>query len=201
MTTLKAADFLILSALHDKPMTTTELGKTLQISRTSVVARIKRFQNMGLILRRHPDKRWVIKLIVRVETLAETAEEIGVSTKMDTPRAVVVPEPEIVNSKAIRKPILPTPEPREEHVAKAPDMGAPEPAETPVQIKKPRVPVSKNAQSISDRFQVPAHLDRMGGEVKLGAMGGCCKCGKGTPFSYGGNRHLCPLCARDGGGR
>ncbi len=184
--TLKAADFLILEALNRKPMTTTELAKALQISRDSVRLRIKRFQKLGLVLQQYPDRRWVIKLIVRVETVNETLEQVGLTSGSD--------QPKIMSKKALPNAPEAAQIASEDVLPPPPDLGAAEELKPDRKAVPPKVPVSPNALKLSERFNLPAHKYRMG-ELNMGAMGGCMKCGKGTPFRYG-EQNLCPLCAR-----
>ncbi len=198
--TLRAADFLILEALTRKPMNTTELGRALQISYSAVRDRIKRFKEMGLIIKQYPDRRWVIKLIIRVETPRETAELLGAEIPNLPPKQRTLEDPDIVKRRALQKVPVEPQEVAQEVVREVPDLGAIEEPQKPVAIKEPRVPVSENALKISKQFRVPAHLRQMGGEVAMGKMGTCKKCARGTPFRYG-EKHLCPLCARSTGGR
>lgn len=201
---LKAADFMILEALNRKPMSTSELAKNLQISISAVRARIKRFQAMGLVLKQWPDRRWVIKLIVKVETPRETAEILDLNVPDSTSKAEYPSEPEIVRRRAVGKPTQTPQEAQDEAPAPVPrvppDLATPSPPEPPYEPGKPRVPVSEKALHLSKYFKMPAHLSQLGGELGMGKMGKCKKCDRGTPFMYG-ERNICPSCSRTTGGR
>lgn len=188
--TLRAADFLILEALNRRPMSNTELARALHISRSSIAARIKRFQKLGLIIRQWPDRRWVIKLIVRVETPHETLVEEGLDT-------TTLPEPPIQPQKVPQKPLQTSVRAREDAPTPIPDLGGAEPPPKPYRPLAPTVQVSDKALKLSKQFRLPASLVKYGGEVNVGRMASCKECGTGTPFKYGPNPR-CPKCARRG---
>jgi len=190
---LRAADFLILEALHRKPMSTAELARGLQISRSSVTSRVKRFNDMGLLVKQYPDRRWVVKLIVRVETVKETLEQVGLTVPKES-------DPKLVKVRASQRVSEGSQIALEQPVARVPDWTTPDPPEKPYKPRETSQDVSKRALDMSQKFKMPVHLVELGGELGMGQMGSCRKCGKGTPFVYG-VKHLCPLCARSGGGR
>ena len=202
--TLKAADFLILEALNRKPMNTRELSRALQISTSAVRDRIKRFQDVGLVLKQHPDRKWALKLIVRVETPRETAELLGAEIPNLPPKQRDLPDPKVIDRATWKKAREGPQEVAEEVLPPTPDLTIAPPPEKPYKPIQTAVEVSEKARKISERFKVPVHLVQLGrggdGEVAMGKMGTCTKCGKGTPFRYG-EKHLCPTCARANGGR
>ena len=202
---LKAADFMILEALNRKPMSIREMANGLQISTSAVRGRIKRFKEMGLVLQQWPDRRWVIKLIIKVEPPRETAKALDLSVPDSTLKAPPLPEPEIVRRRVVGKAKEGPSRPQEETPAPVPrvppDLTAPSAPEKPYEPGKARVPVSPAAQKLSTRFKMPAHLSQLGGELNMEQPPRKCKkCDRGTPFMYG-ERNICPSCSRTTGGR
>ena len=168
---LNAADFLIMDALCRKPMTTKELSHLTTISRASIIKVVKRFKDLGLIVQRATDKKWIPVIVMRVETPRETVE-IGLGTPV---------HPQVEEQVGRVQPKAPT--------AILPPL-PPKQYEPP----KPEVPVSPKAERISNQMRIPAYLIEYG-EVNIGKMGECCKCSTATPVVYG-SYNVCPLCAR-----
>ena len=168
---LNAADFILISAICARPMNTAELARETTMSERTILSRLRRFEELGIIIRRSPDRRWQAAVILRIETPKETVEVVtGKKVKAEFPD----PQPE----REVPKVLLPPPPPKT------------------YEPPRPSAPVSDLAKRISARMRVPAYAIEYG-EVSLGKLGACVKCSTTTPLRYGQDS-LCPLCARRG---
>ena len=189
-TTLHAADYLILDALRRSALSTTELSRRLQISRSAAENRLKRFEELGLIIKRAPDRRWVAKVVFRVETTQETLEA-------ETGKAPVLPDPALQTRKVPETASEAAQEAREQAPIAPPDPESIPQPERVYKAHKPVVAVSPKALELSKKFNLPANLAREGGELSFTKLDACKDCGGVTPFRYGSNP-ICPRCARKG---
>lgn len=187
---LYGSDWLLFDSITKKPMTTRELSHMLQLSEVQVAKRMKRFAEMDppLVVKRSPDRRWVPCVIMRVETAKETVDSLW----EDIPIPSQPDEPAVKGGKVVYPEVAPPPVPAP--ARPRPEVTLPPPPPKKYQPPKPRATVSERAAALALKLNVPAERIEYG-EVNIAAMGGCVKCGNGTPLHYGGYA-LCPKCAR-----
>jgi len=195
--TFYGSDFLLLDAITKKPRTTRELSQLLQISRTTVNKRLKRFAECEppLVVMRYKDRAWVPTVVMRVESPRETVEALTGQPVVMPPVSKMV-EPQVVGGKLVFVEAEPT-TPTEEAVRALPVSTLPPPAPRP--YVPPPVPddVSEPARRVAAKMRVPASLMEYG-EVRIGKIGKCVKaCGRTSVLLYGGT-NVCPICARGG---
>lgn len=175
----EAAEFLsfpVLVAISRGPHTTAELSRKLLVSRANVYNHLKRLEQLGYVVRRKVDNRWVLVVRVRMEGVPQTA------------RGQVMPGQA---TEEVALDALPT-------ATKQEPAGATQRAEA-VSVAVQPSPVQAAGQGLSAagalaaRFGVPeAGLD---GELAIGPIGQCKTCGRPTVLKYGDVR-TCVACAR-----
>lgn len=165
---LEAADYLILHALDKRPLNTKEVSQALQMSRVTATKKLKSFAEKGLIVKRHPDQKWVPKMVMWVAPVQDVADVTA------------------------GRPVNCTPNDKQK-----PDVSPPEEPPKPYTPPRNRTKASEKAEAAATRFHIPPVVEGRG-ELTVGQVDLCIMCKqKTTPFRYGG-KNICPRCARGG---
>lgn len=169
--------FPILAALARRPMTQRELSHTFQLSDRAVKRRLARLEELGFIVQRLKDFRWV--MVVRLMA-------VGVPAPSGVPGVTVgaAQKPvrdEVVLGRVVLEP-LNAPGSTQQGGDAVPVTPAPSEGST------------RRVAAVAERFGVPESFEDLG-EACVGTIGRCITCRTHTPLRFGAT-HLCPTCAR-----
>jgi len=194
---LSAADFLILDALNRRPMTIPELGRTLQLSQTTVRGKVKRYEKNGIVIQGRNNK-WHPCMVVWVAPAKDVSEaisgeEVVMAPKPQVPEMIELP---VGAEKPLEEAIQAAEEPKRS-IEEVVDLGKPEPRREAYRPPKTKVQISDKAAAQAKRMNIPGHLEGFG-ELSMGRTGKCGICkDRTTPVRYG-TQVICPKCARGG---
>ena len=162
--------FVVLAAIAARPRSHLELCHTTLMAGTTVKDRLKELENLGWIVQRASDKRWVMRVLLAP---LEAPEPTGMPGEV--PRR---------GRKTTRRPVL------GHNFVRTVAPEQPQPIEEPP--TEPEDPFSPQ-EHLAKRWDVP--IRTWLGEIGTGKLAPCTKCGRTTPLKYGGAA-LCPICSR-----
>lgn len=162
--------FVVLAALAKSPMTTANVSRALLISPKTASNRLEELEKLGWIVQRKKDSKWVMRVLLA-------------PIKAPVPGEPSAPSDYPVLGHGFRRPVdLPD----ETSKLEAPKVEA---------VPKEAPEWRSASERLAEKWSLPLRLKGLAGEIGVGKLAPCIKCGLGTPLRYG-DVSLCPKCSR-----
>lgn len=170
--------FVVLAAIAARPRSHLELCHTTLMAGTTVKDRLKELENLGWIVQRASDRRWVMRVLLAP---LEAPEPTGMPGEVPRRGRKTTRRPVLGN--LFKRPI------RAQDESEAPE--APEVVEIPPEA----VDYRSASERMAEKWSLPIRLAGVDGEISTGRLAPCVKCGRVTPIRYG-DTPICPKCSR-----